>query len=64
MVSGGALRGLDGLCRQAGACVGGAGVFGEKVYQGGGNRLREAGMRIESLARITAMSPEAGVTFG
>ncbi len=48
---------------RAGACVVGAGVFVEKVYQGGGNRLREAGMRIESLARITAMSPEAGVTF-
>ena len=64
LASGEALRGLDDLCRQAGACVVGAGVFVEKVYQGGGNRLREAGMRIESLARITAMSPEAGVTFG
>ena len=63
LASGEALRGLDDLCRQAGACVVGAGVFVEKVYRGGGNRLREAGMRIESLARITAMSPEAGVTF-
>jgi xanthine phosphoribosyltransferase len=63
LASGEALRGLNDLCRQAGATVIGAGVFVEKVYQGGGNRLREAGMRIESLARIAAMSPESGITF-
>lgn len=64
LASGEALVGLRELCRQAGATIVGAGVFVEKKYQGGGDKLRAEGLRIESLARITSMSPEDGVTFG
>lgn len=64
LASGEALQGLNDLCRQAGALVVGAGVFVEKLYQGGGNQLRKEGMRVESLARITAMNPRDGITFG
>lgn len=64
LASGEALVGLRELCRQAGAHIVGAGVFVEKKYQGGGDKLRAEGLRVESLARITSMSPEGGVTFG
>lgn len=64
LASGEALVGLRELCLQAGAHIVGAGVFVEKKYQGGGDLLRQQGLRVESLARITAMSPEDGVTFG
>ena len=55
-----ALEGLIELCRQAGAEVAGIGVAIEKVHQGGGDRLREQGFRVESLARIAAMDDETG----
>lgn len=64
LASGEALIGLRELCLQAGAHIVGAGVFVEKKYQGGGDLLREQGLRVEALARITSMSPESGVTFG
>lgn len=64
LASGEALVGLRELCRQADAHIVGAGVFVEKKYQGGGDKLRAEGLRVESLARITSMSPEGGVTFG
>ena len=35
----------------------------EKAYQDGGTLIRDMGVRVESLARISAMSEEAGVTF-
>ena len=40
----------------------GAGIAVEKVFQGGGDRLRREGMRVESLARIASMS-DSGLTF-
>ena len=51
------------LVEQAGATLVGAGAAIEKRFQGGGDRLREMGVRVESLARITAMD-DSGVTFG
>ena len=39
----------------AGAVVVGVGVAIEKVYQGGADRLRELGYRIESLAKISSI---------
>ena len=56
LATGAALRGLRALCRQAGATVVGAGIAVEKVFQDGGNALRAEGLRVESLARIAAMS--------
>ena len=58
LATGAALVGLRALCEQAGATVVGAGIAIEKVFQGGGNKLRAEGLRIESLARIAAMDDE------
>lgn len=56
LATGAALIGLRDIVRQAGAELVGAAIAIEKVFQGGGNQLRAEGMRIESLARIAAMS--------
>lgn len=63
LANGNALLGLIDLCAQAGATVVGAGVAVEKVYQGGGDKVRAKGVRVESLARIQSMTPEEGVSF-
>ena len=62
LATGAALVGLKSLCEQAGAKVVGAGIAIEKVFQGGGETLRAAGLRVESLARIAAMDDNS-VTF-
>ena len=64
LANGCALEGLIELCGQAGAEVAGIGIAVEKAYQGGGDRLREKGYHVESLARIASMDDETGaVTF-
>ena len=63
LATGAALVGLKSLCEQAGAEVVGAGIAIEKRFQGGGDELRAAGMRIESLARIVEMSDDS-LLFG
>lgn len=63
LANGAALDGLSDLIHQAGATLVGAGIAVEKAFQPGGERLRQAGMRIESLARIIAMDEETGITF-
>lgn len=62
LATGAALVGLRELCREAGAEVAGAAIAVEKVFQGGGDKLRAEGMRIDSLARIASMS-DTGLTF-
>ena len=62
LATGAALVGLKALAEQAGAVVVGAGIAIEKVFQGGGNKLRQEGLRIESLAMIKSMS-DYGVEF-
>ena len=57
-----ALEGLIDICEQAGAAVVGCGIVIEKQYQGGGDKLRERGVRVESLAKIAAMDP-GKITF-
>lgn len=59
LATGAALVGLKALCEQAGAEVVGAGIAVEKVFQGGGELLRGRGLRVESLAKIAAMSDDA-----
>ena len=59
LATGAALIGLTELCRQAGATVVGAGIAIEKGFQGGGDKLRAEGLRVESLARIAAMSDDS-----
>lgn len=55
LANGAALEGLLDIAAQAGARVSGAGIAIEKAFQPGGDRLRKTGLRIESLARISAM---------
>ena len=62
LATGAALVGLKALCEQAGATVVGAGIAIEKVFQGGGDKLRAAGLRVESLARIAEMRDD-GLRF-
>jgi xanthine phosphoribosyltransferase len=63
LATGAALVGLKALIEQAGATLVGACVAVEKRFQGGGDALREQGIRVEALARIAAMD-DSGITFG
>ena len=63
LANGAALNGLIGLCRTAGARIAGAGIAIEKVFQGGGNAIREKGIRVESLAKIISMDNNK-IVFG
>ena len=63
LATGAALVGLRDLVSQAGATLVGAGAAIEKRFQGGGDRLRAEGVRVESLARIVRMD-ENGIVFG
>jgi xanthine phosphoribosyltransferase len=56
LAEGQALRGLIEIIEQAGATLCGAGIVIEKGFQHGGDRLREKGYRIESLAIIESMA--------
>ena len=63
LANGEALRGLAKLVADSGAHLVGAGIVIEKAFQPGGDQLRAGGMRVESLARVAAMSETDGVTF-
>lgn len=56
LAQGEALRGMVDIVRQSGASIAGVGIVIEKVFQGGGQALREEGIRIESLAPITSLA--------
>ena len=63
LANGAALLGLKSLVEQAGATLVGAGIAVEKAFQPGGALLRSQGVRVESLARVKAMSEQTGVEF-
>ena len=63
LANGAALDGLISIVEQSGATLVGAGIAVEKAFQPGGAQLRSEGYRIESLARVAAMSEKDGVTF-
>ena len=63
LANGAALEGLIDIVAQSGAQLAGAGIVIEKAFQPGGDRLRAQGVRVESLARVKAMSEENGVEF-
>lgn len=64
LANGCALEGLINIVESAGAEVAGIGIAVEKGFQGGGDKLRERGYRVESLARIVGMDDETGeITF-
>lgn len=55
LANGCALEGLIDIVRQSGGTVDGVGVAVEKGFQGGGDKLRAAGVNLHSLAIIEAM---------
>ena len=59
LAHGQAALGLARLAEQAGAEVLGAGFVIEKEFQGGGARLREKGIRVESLAVVSKIEDGA-----
>ena len=63
LARGNALEALLDIVGQAGATVVGCGIVIEKVYQGGGDLLRARGVRVESIAKIAAMSEKDGFVF-
>ena len=60
LANGCALQGLLEICDEAEAEVTGIGIAVEKAFQGGGDRLRAQGYRVESLARIASMDAASG----
>ena len=57
---GNALNGLIDLVQQSGAELAGCGTVIEKGYQHGGDKLREKGIKVESLAIIESMNAATG----
>jgi len=57
---GNALNGLIQLVNESGAELAGCGTVIEKGYQKGGDKLRERGIRVESLAIVEAMNHSSG----
>lgn len=55
LAEGNALLGLIDLCSQAGAEVAGCAIAIEKGFQPGSQRIRETGVRVESLAVVKSM---------
>lgn len=52
LASGSATNSMIDIASQAGAKIAGFGIVIEKIFQQGGNKLRKAGYKIESLAMI------------
>ena len=63
LAKGNALIGLIDIVNQAGAKLAGCSIAIEKGYQGGGDKLRAQGIRVESLAIIEEMNDKTGEIF-
>lgn len=64
LAKGCALNGLIELVEGAGATIEGIGIVIEKGFQDGGDKLRERGFQLESLAIVDGMDHETGeITF-
>ena len=55
LANGAAMLGLIDIVKQAGATLVGCGIAVEKAFQPGGKRLREMGIQVESLARVSKL---------
>lgn len=62
LACGNALKGLMAMSHEAGATVVGCAIAIEKGFQGGGDELRAAGVRVESLAIVDSMT-DTSVAF-
>ncbi len=60
LAKGNALNGLIDIVNQAGAKLAGCAIAVEKGYQGGGDKLRAQGIRVESMAIVEEMDDETG----
>ena len=60
---GNAIEGLIDIVTQAKATLVGAGTVIEKGFQGGGDKLRRAGIKVESLAIVDAMDEDGTISF-
>lgn len=60
LANGCALNGLIELVEESGATVEGIGIAVEKGFQHGGDKLREQGYHLESLAILESMDPNTG----
>ena len=58
---GSALNGLIDIVNQSGATIEGLGIAIEKGFQGGGDKLREQGYHLESLAIVDKLDAENGI---
>jgi xanthine phosphoribosyltransferase len=56
IANGDAARGLIRIIERSGAELAGVGIAVEKAFQAGGSSLRERGIRVESLARISSLA--------
>lgn len=63
MAYGEASRGLISLVQQAGGEVVGLGAVVEKAFQGGGQKLRDEGYKVESLAVISKIHDDGKLEF-
>lgn len=63
MAMGGAANGLLSIAEQAGAKVAGIAICIEKGFQGGGDKLREQGYDLYSLAIVDSMDENKGIVF-
>lgn len=63
LARGNALIGLINLIKAAGAKIVGAGIAVEKVFQNGGEIVKQMGVRVESLARVKEMTEDGRVIF-
>ncbi len=62
LANGQAAEGLIEVVHMAGARLAGIGIVIEKAFQKGGDRLRQSGIRIESLAEIVSLA-NGQITF-
>ena len=57
-----ALLGLINIVKESGATLEGAGIVIEKGFQNGGQKIRDMGVRLESLAIVDSMTDDS-LTF-
>ncbi len=62
LAKGNALNGLMDIINQAGATLVGCAIAIEKGFQGGGDELRDKGIRVDSLAIVESMT-DTSLTF-
>ncbi len=63
MAHGEAALGLISIAEQAGCKVVGVGAVVEKVFQGGGDRIRNMGLQLESLAMVSGITEDGTILF-